>query len=315
MENVIILLQLISTVQPRGLDPKHYVKNVGANHSAVFENVFETSSPTKPASDGFSFINNFLSSENAFPEEPSDNTEHSDDITSERGKNLKTFGEIKEDLRPDNIEDSEKDRRDYSALLGRGGPAPETSLNDGQREGREQDTSPNKMSMDAFMSTFLKSQSSSKSDQDSIAIQKTAKTLTPEENLSQSQQIESKDYYQGRQSNDNVLLGNLEDSYQRQRKLAPLTPALDRQLLIPFTPVDIDFVEAKYQSLIQGLPLLIDEAREVIRQDIATKNMMGYTIAGSFFIGAFLETVGGTLMEFKSFGALIQALISSTEWP
>ena len=318
MKNVIILLQYISTVQPRGLDPKHYVKNVGANHSAVFENVFETSSPTKPASDGFSFINNFLSSENVFPEEPSDNintdTEHSD-ISSERGKNLKTYGKITEDLRLDIIEDLEKDRRDYSVLFGRGGPAPETSLNDDQREGREEVTSPNRLSLDAFMSAFVKSQSSSKSDQNSIAIQKTAKSVHPEENQSQSQHIESQDYNQDRQRNDNFLLGNLDYSNQRQRELAPLTPALDRQLLIPFTPVDIDFVEAKYQSLIQGLPLLIDEAREVIRQDIATKNMMGYTIAGSFFIGAFLETVGGTLMEFKSFGALIQALVSSTEWP
>ena len=317
MKNVIILLQFISTVQPRGLGPKYYGhgQDVGANYSSVFENVFETS--TKPASDGFSFINNFLSSENAFPEEPtSDNTDtdHSE-ITSERGKDPKTFWTSKEDLRLDDIEDSEKDRRDYSVLFGRRGPVHVTSLNVGQREGRKDDTSPNKLSLDEFMSTFLKSQSLSKSDQNSIAIQKTAKTVHPEENPSQSQLVEFEEYNQDRQGNDNFLTGNLEDGYQRQREHAPLTPALDRQLLIPFTPVDIDFVEAKYQSLIHGLPLLIDEARDVIRQDIATKNMMGYTIAGSFFIGAFLETVGGTLLDpkIKSFGDVIVQLITNKE--
>ena len=319
MKNLIILLQLLSMVQPRGLDPKYYGRDVGANYSAIFENVFETSS--KPASDGFSFINNFLSSENTFPKEASDNTntDHSD-ITSELGTNRGTFGKTKEDLRLDKIEDSEKDRRDYSVLFGRGGPVPVTSLNVGQsqREGREEDTSPNKLSLDVFMSTFLKSQSSSKSYQNSISMQKTAKSVHPEENRSLSQPVEEfEDYNQDRQRNDNFLTGKLEDGYHRQREFAPLTPAIDRQLLIPFTPVDIDFVEAKYQGLIHGLPILIDEAREVIRRDIATKNMMGYTIAGSFFIGAFLETVGGTLLDpkIKSFGDVIVQLITNKELP
>ena len=62
MKNVLILLQLILTVQPRGLDPNFFTKDARANLSA--EDFSESLS--EPANDSyeFAFINNFLSSEN-----------------------------------------------------------------------------------------------------------------------------------------------------------------------------------------------------------------------------------------------------------
>jgi len=318
MKNVIIFLEFISMVLPRGLDPKYYAKDVGTNLSAFSEEAIENS--TTQASDGYSFINNFLSSEKVIPETKDPIHEKSSDNLNpkhgELGNDQRTDLKVKEGVSLDRVgEDSSEpeDPRDYSVLFGRADH--KGSQSNVQRDGRMENTSPNKMSSDAFMSTFLKTQSSSKSDQNSFPYQKIAKTVSPDKIKLQSQSIDLQEYNQGRQGNDNFVVGNLEDSSQRQRELTPLTPARDRQLLIPFTPVNLDFVEAKYQSLIQELPLLIDEAREVISQDIATKNMMGYTIAASFFIGAFLDTVGVTLLELGSFGELILELVTGKFWP
>ena len=316
MKNVLILLQLILTVQPRGLDPKFFTKDARANLSA--EDLIESSTEQANDSYEFAFINNFLSSENVINNDLSEESSYdTDNKYGDRKKVYETNLKFKEGLEAK--EESREDHLgDYSVLFGRAGAGSKTSrYNAGKGDKvREEDTSPNKMSLDTFMSTFLKSQSVSQPDQKSSANQKTAtvKNVNQEEAqlLSHPKPKDLQgDDNQGRQRNDKFLFGNLDES----RELVPLTPAKDRQLLIPFNPVDQAFVEAKYQNHIQTLPRLIDEAREVIIQDIATRNMMGYTIAGSFFIGAFLDTVGLTLLELKSFGELILKLISDKFWP
>ena len=90
-----------------------------------------------------------------------------------------------------------------------------------------------------------------------------------------------------------------------QKKLAQ-----DRRFLIPFSVIDVDFVEAKYQSIIIELPKQIDEARDVIIQDIATKNMLGYTIIAAYMFGMVFDIVGFSLLEFKSLGETIESFIT-----
>ena len=295
MKNVIILLQFIVTVQPRGLDPKIFTKNAGESYE-------------------YSFINNFLSSENVINDDLSEDSRYANENDNgDRKKVHETNMKVKEDIEAK--EDSRDDHSEhYSVLSGRAGS--ETSRYNAQRRGKareEDDTSPNKMSLDTFMATFLKSQSVSKPYQKSIVNLKTGnvKNVHQEAVKLQNHLRDLQGDNLARRRNDKFLLGNLDDN----RELATLTPARDRQLLVPFNPVDTAFVEAKYQDLIQTIPRLIDEARDVIIQDIATQNMMGYTIAGSFFLGAFLDTVGLTLLELKSFGELILKLISDKFWP
>ena len=106
----------------------------------------------------------------------------------------------------------------------------------------------------------------------------------------------------GRDSNDKFLFS--------KGNQVVLTPAQDRQLLIPFNPVDRAFVEAKYQSIITDLPSVIDNARSVIIRDKAIKNMLGYTIAGSYILGAFLDTVGVALLEKSGFGPALVGIVT-----
>ena len=285
MKNVLILLQLILTVQPRGLDPQFFTKDARANLSV--EDYIESS--TEPVSDNyeFAFINNFLSSESVINDDLSEESNYdTDNEYSDRKKVHETNLKVKEGLEAKG--DSKEDHsRDYSVLFGRGGAGSETSRYNAGRRGkiREEDTSLNKMSLDTFMSTFLKSQSVSQPDQKSSANQKTdtVKNDNQEEVQLLSHPKDLQGDNQGGERNKKFVFGNLDNN----RELVPHTPARDRQLLIPFNPVDQAFVEAKYQNHIQTLPRLIDEAREVIIQDIATRNMMGYTIAGSFFLGAY----------------------------
>ena len=295
MKYVIILLQFIVTVQPRGLDPKIFTKNAKESYE-------------------YSFINNFLSSENVINDDLSKESRYANENDNgDRKKVHETNLKVKEGIEAK--EDPRDDHPgDYSVLFGREGS--ETSRFNAQRRGKvreEDDTSPNMMSLDTFMATFLKSQSVSKTDQKSIVNLKSGnvKNVHQETVKLQNNPRDLQGDNLGRRRNDKLLLGNLDDN----RELVPLTPARDRQFLVPFNPVDTAFVEAKYQDLIQTIPRLIDEARDVIIQDIATQNMMGYTIAGSFFLGAFLDTVGLTLLELKSFGELILKLISDKFWP
>ena len=89
----------------------------------------------------------------------------------------------------------------------------------------------------------------------------------------------------------------------------PLT-SQDRKYL-PLHQVNVDFIEAKYETVIADLPKKIDKARAVMNEDTVVRNMLGYTIALSFILGATLETAGCVLMQFRSLQeALTQ--ISST---
>ena len=259
------------SVQPRGLDPKYFGKNVRTRSKDAIsisglKKATESESVSVNNEDEFSFITKFLSSQNFIPNSFVEN-------------NLRPGSAPKHKTELNDGMGSAEDTRGYSSF----GSATRSGF---QSVGSKEDTSPNEMSLDTFMSTFLKTQTSTKSDQKS------------------NQKI-----------NDKFLLGNTSLNRTRSRELAPLTPAQDRQLLIPFNPVDEAFVEAKYQSLVQEIPGLIDEARVVIIQEIATKNMLGYTIAGSFVIGAFLDTVGLTLLELDSLSQLINKLISDKFWP
>merc|ERR1719186_2039699 len=52
-----------------------------------------------------------------------------------------------------------------------------------------------------------------------------------------------------------------------------------------------------FQQIVFTLPNMIDQTRDVIVEDIATKNMLGYTIALAFFVGAFFDTIGELLIS------------------
>ena len=212
MKNVLILLQLILTVQPRGLDPQFFTKDARANLSV--EDYIESS--TEPASDSyeFAFINNFLSSVKVIDDDLSEESNYDNDNEyGDQKKVHETNLKVKEGL--ETKEDTRDEYpRNYSVLFGRAGS--ETSRYNAGRRGkiREEDTSPNKMSLDTFMSTFLKSQSVSQPDQKSSANQKTAtvKNVNQEEVQLLSHPKDLQGDRQGRERNDKYLFGNLDVS-------------------------------------------------------------------------------------------------------
>ena len=83
---------------------------------------------------------------------------------------------------------------------------------------------------------------------------------------------------------------------------------------IPLHRVDKEFIEAKYETVIKSLPGTIDRARDVMIRDTAVRNMFGYSIALSFFIGAALETAGWVLMKFRSLQEAFLQTVSSLEF-
>ena len=89
--------------------------------------------------------------------------------------------------------------------------------------------------------------------------------------------------------------------------------AQDRRLLIPFSVIDVDFVEAKYQSIIIELTKQIDEARDAIIKDIVTKNMLGYTMIVAYMFGMVFDIVGFALLEYKSLGETIEKFLTEKE--
>ena len=92
----------------------------------------------------------------------------------------------------------------------------------------------------------------------------------------------------------------------------PLTSPERKHL--PFHQVNAKFIEAKYETVIANLPAKIDKARDVIIKDTVVRNMFGYTIALSYFIGASLESSGFLLMEFGSLQEAIIQTFSSLEY-
>ena len=135
MKNVLILLQLILTVQPRGLDPNVFSKDARANLSA--EDFSESLS--EPANDSyeFAFINNFLSSENVMKDLSQESNHDKDNEHGDRKKVHETNLKVKEGLEAKG--DSKEDHsRDYSVLFGRGGAGSETSRYNAGRRGKDQ---------------------------------------------------------------------------------------------------------------------------------------------------------------------------------
>jgi len=75
------------------------------------------------------------------------------------------------------------------------------------------------------------------------------------------------------------------------------SPAQDRQLVVTFSDLSQDSIEDMFQQIVFTLPNMIDQTREVIVEDIATENMLGYTLALSYFVGAFFDTIGELLIS------------------
>ena len=68
----------------------------------------------------------------------------------------------------------------------------------------------------------------------------------------------------------------------------------------------LEYLEEKYENIIKSLPQQIDEARDAIVKDIATRNMLGYLLFVGFFLGFLLDGVGELLMNYKSFSEAFQ---------
>ena len=59
-------------------------------------------------------------------------------------------------------------------------------------------------------------------------------------------------------------------------------------------------VTAEFQEVLTGLPALLEAARLEIIHDTAANNMLGYTIAASFLVGAGLDTLAEILIQNKT---------------
>ena len=78
------------------------------------------------------------------------------------------------------------------------------------------------------------------------------------------------------------------------------TPAQDRQLattMMSLNDLSVTNIEDIFQQMVLSLPNIIDKSRAFILEDIASNNMLGYTVGFSFFLGAFLDTIGTFLVE------------------
>ena len=97
------------------------------------------------------------------------------------------------------------------------------------------------------------------------------------------------------------------------------TPAQDRQLTtitMSLNDLSVTNIEDIFQQMVLSLPNIIDKSRAFIVEDIASNNMLGYTIGFSYFLGAFLDTIGDFLVEERFLSELItdQALWFLMGW-
>jgi len=83
------------------------------------------------------------------------------------------------------------------------------------------------------------------------------------------------------------------------------TPAQDRQLAMSLTGPSLDFIEDIFQQMVLDLTNHIDRSREVIVEDIASNNMLGYTIVLTFVSGAALDNVRYFLVMEKSLAEIM----------
>eukprot|EP00092_Neocalanus_flemingeri_P038742 GFUD01042184.1.p1 GENE.GFUD01042184.1~~GFUD01042184.1.p1 ORF type:complete len:479 (+),score=92.59 GFUD01042184.1:52-1488(+) len=85
-------------------------------------------------------------------------------------------------------------------------------------------------------------------------------------------------------------------------------PAQDRQQVIPIGDLSRENIEEMFQVIVFSLPNLIDKTKDVIVADIATKNLFGYTIALSYFVGALFDTIGELVVNERLLADLITDL-------
>ena len=71
----------------------------------------------------------------------------------------------------------------------------------------------------------------------------------------------------------------------------------DRQFVVSGEDLSAADIQETFQISAESLPLLIDNAKKVIVEDIAKSNMLGYSVAASYFTGAALDTIATFLIE------------------
>ena len=148
----------------------------------------------------------------------------------------------------------------------------------------------------------------------------------PDENADAKQQVQDFDSLKiDESSKEGKILQNPDDYDQQvffskvpkdtsnENEVSIQRQAQDRQLVVSVTAA-ADFsqgnIEDKFQEIVFTLPNLIDQTKDFIVEDIASKNMLGYTIAGSYFVGAFLDTIGELLIT----GRFIRDVIVKKEF-
>jgi len=80
-----------------------------------------------------------------------------------------------------------------------------------------------------------------------------------------------------------------------------ISSAEDRQFAMSLSDLSVDTIEDIFEATMLRLPNDIDVARDAIIEKIATKNMLGYTIASGFFIGATLDSISDLLRNQRNF--------------
>jgi len=96
-------------------------------------------------------------------------------------------------------------------------------------------------------------------------------------------------------------------------------PAQDRQfatMTMSLDDLSVINIEDNFQQIVMSMPNIIDKSRAAIVEGIATTNMVGYTVGFSYFLGAFLDTIGDFLVEERFLSELItdQALWFLMGW-
>ena len=151
---------------------------------------------------------------------------------------------------------------------------------------------------DLFLEAFLKKAVSEPSTRDETNSQKNVPHDVPD-SRNQNTGFDPQNTMKSGESHflnstDRRLINDkdLFEYYEFNEENSELDVAQDRQLFIPFNPIDTAFVEAKYENLVLQLPRLIDTARADIIKEIATLNMLGYSIAAGFAVGVVCDTIG-----------------------
>ena len=88
----------------------------------------------------------------------------------------------------------------------------------------------------------------------------------------------------------------------------PLTPASDRQLVVP--EFSRELLEERYTLLLQSLPGRIEEAGEAIRETIATQRMLGYTFVVAFVLAATLDSLALIMLDPKSLSNALTLILT-----